>query len=52
MGVAADLGYQHRKPGAIRMSMQRLGSTKVGAWGFSKTLMPSDRLIRRLSKRR
>jgi deazaflavin-dependent oxidoreductase (nitroreductase family) len=52
MGVAADLGYEHRKPGALRMSMQRLGSTRWGAWAFSKTLMPSDRLIRRLSKGR
>lgn len=52
MGVAADLGYEHRKPGALRMSMQRLGSTKAGAWMFSKTLMPADRVIRRLTRGR
>jgi deazaflavin-dependent oxidoreductase (nitroreductase family) len=52
VGVAGDLGYSHEPPGALRRSMQRLGATKAGAWAFSKTLMPVDRLIRRVSKGR
>ena len=52
MGVASDLGYSHKPPGAVRRAMQRFGATKVGAWGFSKTLTPVDRLIKKLSKGR
>ena len=32
--------------------MQRFASTRWGAWAFSKTLMPIDRVVRRLSKGR
>jgi deazaflavin-dependent oxidoreductase (nitroreductase family) len=52
VGVAADLGYEHRKPGAVRGGMQRFASTKFGAWAFSKTLQPIDQVVRKLSKGR
>ena len=52
MGVAADLGYAHTPPNAVQRVGQAFGSTKVGAWLFSKTLAPIDRLVFRLSKGR
>jgi deazaflavin-dependent oxidoreductase (nitroreductase family) len=47
VGLAADLGYEHRTPNGFRRAMQRFGSSKPGAWFFSKTLTPLDRLCRR-----
>ena len=52
MGVATDLGYVHTRPNAVQRVGQAFGSTKVGAWLFSKTLAPVDRLVFRLSKGR
>ena len=52
MGVASDLGYSHRPAGAVRAGMQRIASTRWGEWAFSKTLMPIDGVVRRLSRGR
>jgi deazaflavin-dependent oxidoreductase (nitroreductase family) len=52
MGVTRELDYVHRQPGVVRRSMQKVGSTRVGAWCFSKTLPTMDRAVRRLSKGR
>lgn len=52
MGVAADLGYGHHTVNGFQRLMQRFGSTRGGAWMFSKLLAPSDRLIHKVTKGR
>ncbi len=52
MGIASDLGYEHRRPNAFQRGMQALGSSTAGAWMFSKTLQPMDRAVRALSRGR
>jgi len=52
MGVATDLGYAHKHPNAVQRLGQAFGSSKPGAWTFSKILAPTDRLIHRVSKGR
>ncbi|MET0901597.1 MAG: nitroreductase family deazaflavin-dependent oxidoreductase [Acidimicrobiales bacterium] len=49
MGVAAELGYQHRDPNIVQRAMQAFGSSRVGAWFFSKTLRHLDRAVHKLS---
>lgn len=48
MGLATDLGYSHRPPNAFQRAMQAFGSTRGGAWFFSKTLAPVDRVLHRV----
>jgi deazaflavin-dependent oxidoreductase (nitroreductase family) len=50
--VAADLGYRHGEPNRFQRLMQRFGSSKPGAWFFSKSLQPLDTLCARLTKGR
>lgn len=52
VGIASDLGYEHRRPNAFQRGMQALGSSKGGAWMFSRTLQPMDRAVRALSRGR
>ncbi len=52
MGVAADLGYHHPRANAFQRAMQRLGSSRPGAWFFSKALRHLDDLVGRLTKGR
>lgn len=52
MGVAADLGYTHKKINRFQRLMQLFGSTAFGAWFFSKTLASLDRACHRLTKGR
>ena len=52
MGLAADLGYDYSPPNALQRTMQAFGSTKPGAWFFSKTLRHFDRVIHKVSKGR
>ncbi len=52
MGLAADLGYAYSPPNALQRTMQAFGSTKPGAWFFSKTLRHFDRVIHKVSKGR
>lgn len=48
MGLATDLGYRHHPPNAFQRTSQRIGSTRPGAWAFSKSLPPLDRLLHRV----
>ncbi|MCU0267115.1 MAG: nitroreductase family deazaflavin-dependent oxidoreductase [Acidimicrobiales bacterium] len=52
MGLAADLGYSYRTPNAIQRFGQAFGSTKAGAWTFSRSLRHLDRALHKLSKGR
>ena len=52
MGVATDLGYAHKPPNAVQRVGQAFGSTRGGAWLFSKILAPVDRVVFKLSKGR
>lgn len=52
MGLAADLGYTYREPNVVQRVGQAFGSTRVGAWTFSKTLRHMDRAVHRVSKGR
>ena len=52
MGVATDLGYAHKKVNLFQKAMQAFGSTKFGAWFFSKTLVTLDRACNKLTKGR
>ena len=52
VGVTAALGYVHPSPNLVQRGWQRFGSTATGAWFFSKTLAPMDRVVHRLSKGR
>lgn len=52
MGLAGALGYRHSPPNAVQRAMQSVGSTRPGAWAFSTTLPPFDRLVHRWSNGR
>jgi deazaflavin-dependent oxidoreductase (nitroreductase family) len=52
MGLATELSYVYRRPNAFHRAMQAFASTRFGAWFFSKTLAPVDRLLSRLSSGR
>lgn len=52
MGLAHDLGYTYRQPNPIQRAMQAFGSSKPGAWFFSKTLATLDGLVHKASKGR
>jgi deazaflavin-dependent oxidoreductase (nitroreductase family) len=52
MGVAANLGYTHKRINGFQRLMQSFGSTSFGAWFFSKTLAPMDRACRKVTKGR
>src|SRR3954447_8382569 len=52
MGLAGDLSYAYARPNAFHRMMQAFASTRPGAWFFSKTLAPMDRILTRMSKGR
>jgi deazaflavin-dependent oxidoreductase (nitroreductase family) len=52
MGLADELSYAYPRPNVFRRAMQAFASTRWGAWIFSKTLAPMDRVLSRLSKGR
>ena len=52
MGVQAALGYQFRSPNRFHRVIQKLASTKAGAWSFSKSVQPIDALVHRLTRNR
>jgi deazaflavin-dependent oxidoreductase (nitroreductase family) len=49
MGLAAQLGYRHRRPNAFQRLVQKFASTRLGAWMFSKLLHHLDDLVGRLT---
>jgi deazaflavin-dependent oxidoreductase (nitroreductase family) len=52
MGLAADLGYRHRPASAAQRGVQALGSSRGGAWLFSRTLRHLDDAVVRVSRGR
>lgn len=49
MGLIDQLGFVAEPPNALQVAAQKLGSSRYGAWVFSKTLYPVDRVMFRLS---
>jgi deazaflavin-dependent oxidoreductase (nitroreductase family) len=52
MGLMNDLGYEVKESNAAQRLMQRIASSRPGAWTFSKTLHLIDRPLFRASKGR
>jgi deazaflavin-dependent oxidoreductase (nitroreductase family) len=52
MGLATDLGYRHRPANAVQRQVQLLGSTRAGAWVFSRSLRRLDTAVARVSRGR
>lgn len=52
MGVAAELGYGHHSVNGFQRLMQRFGSSRGGAWMFSKVLAPLDHVVHRVTSGR
>ena len=49
MGLAADLDYRHRPANALQRGVQAFGSSRAGAWVFSRTLRHLDTAVGRVS---
>lgn len=49
MGVAEDLGYEHRQPNKAQAAVQTVASSKLGAWAFSKTVRHLDDAVTRMT---
>jgi deazaflavin-dependent oxidoreductase (nitroreductase family) len=52
MGLATELSYVYHRPNVFHRAMQAFASTRLGAWLFSKTLAPMDRVLSRLTNGR
>ena len=52
MGLAADLDYRHRPANALQRGVQAFGSSRAGAWVFSRTLRHLDTAVGRVSRGR
>jgi deazaflavin-dependent oxidoreductase (nitroreductase family) len=52
MGLTDELGFAHRPANAVQRALQKVASTRAGAWTFSKTITPLDRVLYRASKGR
>jgi len=49
MSILTELGYDVRSPNAVQRAVQNLASSRPGAWVFSRTLAPIDRVVHRFS---
>lgn len=49
MGLVHDLGHVVKSPNGLQRIMQKLGSSRSGAWAFSKTLYPVDKALFRVT---
>ena len=49
MGLATDLDYRHRPANAFQRVVQGFGSSRAGAWVFSRTLRHLDTAVARVS---
>jgi deazaflavin-dependent oxidoreductase (nitroreductase family) len=49
VGVQAALGYEFRPPNAPRRLVQKIASTRAGAWLFSRTVQRLDSAVHRLT---
>ena len=45
MGVLHDLGYEVKRANGLQRIMQAVGSSRPGAWMFSKTLYQPDKIL-------
>ena len=45
MGVLNDLGYEVKNANGLQRMMQAVGSSRPGAWMFSKTLYQPDKVL-------
>ncbi|HEX5615629.1 MAG TPA: nitroreductase family deazaflavin-dependent oxidoreductase [Acidimicrobiia bacterium] len=52
MGLMQAIGYERRPASAFQRGVQRVASTRAGAWCFSKTITPVDRIVHRASRGR
>ena len=52
MGLAGKLSYEYPRPNAFHRAVQAFAATRPGAWIFSRTLAPSDRVASKLSNGR
>ncbi len=52
MGLAADLDYRHRPANAAQRLVQAFGSSRPGAWLFSRTLRHLDTAVARVTRGR
>jgi deazaflavin-dependent oxidoreductase (nitroreductase family) len=52
MGLAADLGYHHRRANLLQRGVQTVTSTRPGAWLMSRLLTRADVAATRLSRGR
>ncbi len=52
MGLAADLDYHHGRANALQRGVQAFGSSRAGAWLFSRTLRHLDTAVARVSRGR
>ena len=52
MGLADDLGYSIRRPNPFQRVIQRLASTRAGAWFFSQVLHHLDDAVVALTRGR
>jgi deazaflavin-dependent oxidoreductase (nitroreductase family) len=49
MGLATDLDYRHRPAKSFQRVVQGLGSSRAGAWVFSRTVRHLDSAVARVS---
>lgn len=49
MGLLRDLDYRAKPSNALQRAMQSFASSRFGAWLFSKTLYPVDKVLFRVS---
>jgi deazaflavin-dependent oxidoreductase (nitroreductase family) len=49
MGLTDELGFAHRPANAVQRALQKVASTRAGAWAFSKTITPLDRVLYRVT---
>jgi deazaflavin-dependent oxidoreductase (nitroreductase family) len=49
VGLATELSYEYPRPTGFHRAMQAFASTRAGAWLFSRTLAPTDRVLSKLS---
>ncbi|KRF30361.1 nitroreductase family deazaflavin-dependent oxidoreductase [Nocardioides sp. Soil805] len=52
MGLAADLDYRHRRANPVQRGVRAFGSSRPGAWLFSRTLRHLDTAVGRVTRGR
>jgi deazaflavin-dependent oxidoreductase (nitroreductase family) len=52
MGLAADLGYHHRRPNPFHRAVHAFAGTRPGAWVFAQVLRHLDDAVVRISRGR